>query len=317
MIEVIRPGVLTTVQDAGRTGHRAFGMPVAGALDGRALALANLLAGNPREAAALELTLAGGTFRLGRDAYLALAGADMGATLDGAPVPAWSAFGARAGAVLALGPARDGARTYLAVHGGISVPPVLGSRATYLRGAIGGFEGRALAPGDRVPFAPGDPPGLQARRLPAAMVPRLGAPLALRVLLGPQDDRFRREGVAAFLGGSYTVSNRNDRMGYQLEGPAIAHADGADIVSDALLPGAVQVPGNGQPIVLMADCQTTGGYAKVAAVIGPDLPDLAQARRGDLVRFVRCTMAQAVGAVRRERDRLAAAAAVLAPGGAR
>ncbi len=137
------------------------------------------------------------------------------------------------------------------------------------------------------------------------------------MLPGPQDDRFGRKGLAAFARGVYTVTNRNDRMGYQLEGPAIAHSDGADIVSDALLPGAVQVPGSGQPIVLMADCQTTGGYAKIATAIGPDLPQLAQARRGDPVRFVRCTMAQAVAAVRRERAWIAAAAAALAGGGAR
>jgi allophanate hydrolase subunit 2 len=148
-------------------------------------------------------------------------------------------------------------------------------------------------------------------------VPPRGAELRLRVLLGPQDERFTSEGVATFLGSAYTVTNRNDRMGYALEGPSIRHADGPDIVSDGLLPGAVQVPGSGMPIVLMADCQTTGGYAKIAAVIGPDLPELAQARRADVVRFVRCTMEEAVAACRAASDQLRAIAARLDSGASR
>jgi len=316
VIAVLRPGVLTTVQDAGRRGHRASGMPVAGAADARAFALANLLAGNAWDAAALELTLSGGAFRFEREAYVALGGADLRATLDGAAVEPWSAFPVPSGGVLAFRSAADGVRAYLAVHGGIDVPPVLGSRSTYVRAGVGGFAGRALAGGDRLPLPAAPAPRLPPRRLPARLVPRSGA-LRLRVLPGPQDDRFTRDGLATFLGSAYTVTNRNDRMGYQLEGPSIEHANGADIVSDALLPGAVQVPGNGLPIVLMADCQTTGGYPKIAAVIGPDLPALAQARRGAEVRFERCTMAEAVAAVRRERRRLREAAAAVAGGEAR
>jgi biotin-dependent carboxylase-like uncharacterized protein len=312
VISVSSPGLLSTVQDAGRPGYRAFGMPVAGAMDLRAFAIANLLAGNPPGAAALEMTLLGGTFRFERDAYVAIAGADMRPKLEGAPVAGWSAFRVRAGSVLAFASAMEGCRTYLAVRGGIDVPLVLGSRSTYVRAGVGGLAGRALVRGDALPIgaaAAANP--LRNRNVAFELVPRHHAESRLRVLLGPQDDRFSPEGVNTFLESRYTVTNRNDRMGYSLEGPLIRHAAGPDILSDGLLPGAVQVPGSGMPIVLTADCQTTGGYAKIASVIGPDLPKLAQARRGDAVRFVRCTMEEAVAACRGERARLQAIAARL------
>ena len=311
MITVVKPGLLTTVQDEGRPGWLAYGMPLAGAMDAEAYALANFLAGNPPGAAAIELTLLGGTFRFDAAAYVGLAGADMQASLDGARVASGSAFPVPRGATLAFSSAVDGCRAYLAVRGGVDVPPFLGSRSTYVRGAVGGLHGRPLAAGDRIPVGPAAP-APPARSLPAPGVPRPGGEVTLRVLLGPQDDRFAPEGLAAFLGSAYTVTNRNDRMGYALEGPPIRHLHGPDIVSDALLPGAVQVPGSGMPIVMMADAQTVGGYAKIAAVIGADLPRLAQARRGDRVRFIRCDHAGAVRALEERRDRLAAAAAGLA-----
>jgi biotin-dependent carboxylase-like uncharacterized protein len=316
VIAVLQPGLFTTIQDEGRPGFRAFGMPVGGALDSRAYALANLLAGNGPGAAAVEMTLRGATFRFERDAYVALAGADMRPELDGASVETWSAFPVRPGSVLSFSGVADGCRTYLAVRGGIDVPLVLGSRSTYARAGVGGLAGRPLVRGDVLPVGAAPPGTAAPRRLAARFVPRRRRELSLRVLLGPQDDRFSREGLATFLGSVYTVTDRNDRMGYQLEGPAIRHADGPDIVSDGLLPGAVQVPGSGMPIVMMADCPTVGGYAKIAAVIGADLPELAQARRGDRVRFARCTLRQATGALRRERAALEAAAASLEEPGA-
>jgi KipI family sensor histidine kinase inhibitor len=307
-IAVEQPGLLTTIQDQGRPGYRAFGMPAGGALDARAYALANLLAGNAPGAAAVEMTLRGATFRFERDAYVAVAGADMRAELDGACVETWSAFPVRAGGVLRFSGAAEGCRTYLAVQGGIDVPPVLGSRSTYARAGVGGLGGRPLARGDVLPVGSAPPRSATPRRLGARFVPRRGRGLSLRVLLGPQDDRFSREGVATLLGSAYSVTDRNDRMGYQLDGPAIRHARGPDIVSDGLLPGAVQVPGSGMPIVMMADCPTVGGYAKIAFVVAADLPDLAQARRGDTVRFARCTLREATAALRRERALLEAAA---------
>jgi antagonist of KipI len=310
VISILKPGLLSTIQDEGRPGYLAFGMPLAGAMDAGAYALANVLAGNSPGAAAIEMTLLGGTFRFEEDAYVGIAGADMQAALDGVPVAPGSAFLVRRGAALAFSAAREGCRAYLAVRGGIDVPPFLGSRSTYTRGAVGGLHGRPLAPGDRIPIAPAPPPP-PARALLPRDLPRPGGPITLRVMLGPQDHRFAPEGLAAFLGAPYAVTNRNDRMGYRLEGPAIRHADGPDIVSDALLPGAVQVPGSGTPIVMMADAQTVGGYAKIATVIAADLPRLAQARRGDTVRFARCSHAEAVKALKAARERLAAIAARL------
>lgn len=316
MIAVVKPGLLTTVQDLGRRGYRAFGMPLAGAIDARSHALANLLAGNDPAAATLELTLLGPTLRFEGAAYVGLCGADLAAKLDGAPVANGTGFPVRAGGELAFGAAASGCRAYLAVRGGLAVAPVLGSRATYTRAALGGFQGRMLKAGDLLPLTPGAARGARARRaLPAELVPRPGGELRLRVLLGPQDDRFTAEARATFAEAAYVVTNRNDRMGYQLEGPPLRHREQADIVSDALCPGAVQVPGSGMPIVMMADCQTTGGYAKLATVLAPDVARLGQARLGDRVRFAICGEAEAVEAVRAERRLLARAAAFLQDGG--
>jgi biotin-dependent carboxylase-like uncharacterized protein len=305
MITVVKPGLLTTVQDAGRFGHRASGMPVAGAMDRLALAIANHLAGNDPGAAALELTLVGGTFRFEVDVIVALAGAEFPASLDGRPVPSGKSFLAAAGATVTLGIARRGVRAYLAVHGGIDVPVLLGSRSTYARAGFGGFEGRALRAGDRLPI--GAAPGAASPRavlLPAEL-PELAAPggtVTLRVIPGPQEDLFHPEGLATLHGTTWKVTTQNDRMGYRLDGPPVRLRGAADIVTDAVVPGAVQVSGDGKPMVLMVDCQTTGGYAKPFTVIGPDLRRLAQARAGDGVRFLRCTQAEAVAALEEERS---------------
>lgn len=300
MIAVVRAGPLVTVQDLGRPGLRAFGLPVAGAADRLALAAANLLAGNEPGAAALELTLAGGTFRFETPVLAALAGADLEARLDGAPVASGSSFRAAAGSTLALGGARRGARAYLAVRGGIDVPPVLGSRSTYTRAGVGGLSGRALAAGDRLPVGLSRGRAPAPRTLPDGLLP-CGGGARLRVILGPQDDRFGAEAIRAFLDTPWRVTVHNDRMGYRLDGPPLPLRGPTDILTDAVLPGAVQVPGDGRPIALLVDCQTTGGYAKIGTVIGPDLRLLAQSRAGDEVRFAACTQAEAVAALRAER----------------
>jgi len=314
-VSVMKPGLLTTVQDEGRHGYRAFGVPVAGAMDRLSFALANLLAGNPPGTAALEMTLLGAALRFEHPAYVALCGADMGPKLDGVPVANGSAFKVSAGSELSLGPAITGCRTYLAIQGGIEVPEVLGSRSTYTRAGLGGLAGRALRAGDTLSLSPARTPPPPARALPAGFFSATGREVRLRALLGPQDDLFLGEGLSTLFASTYEVSNRNDRMGYQLEGPAIQHRTGPDIVSDALCPGAIQVPGRGTPIVMMADCQTTGGYAKVATVIGPDLARLAQARRGDSVRFAACSQEEALEALRAERDLFARASAWLGESG--
>jgi biotin-dependent carboxylase-like uncharacterized protein len=289
--------MLSTIQDRGRTGYRAFGMPLSGVMDRYAFRMANILAGNGPDDAVVEMTLRGGRFSFPREAYVAICGADMQARLNGETVKNWSGFPVPANSELAFDAAETGCRTYLAVSGGIAVPPIMGSRSTYLRARLGGFQGRALQAGDALEIA-------QVEALPSALneladsyVPRYENELRLRVMLGPQDDLFTEDGILTFLSCGYAVSYRNDRMGYVLEGAAITHKNGADIVSDALCPGAVQVPGNGRPIIMTADCQTTGGYAKIATIISPDLPKLAQAKAGDRIHFVACSDEDAIAAL--------------------
>ncbi len=301
-VMVMKPGLLTTVQDEGRYGYRAYGMPVSGAMDRYAYRIANILAGNGPCAAALEMTLLGGVFRFRTDAYVSVCGADMRGKLNGVDIRNWSGFPVTAGSELSFGHALCGCRSYLAIHGGISVPSVMGSRSTCLRAGIGGFRGRALLAGDVVTCGETGEHPAGKRILPRRFVPGYPESIVLRVLPGPQDDLFTEEGLSVFFSSGYRVSPRNDRMGYLLEGPRVRHKDGADIVSDALCMGAVQVPGSGMPIVMTADHQTSGGYAKIGAVIGSDLTKLCQSRQGNRIRFVRCTDGEAVAALKRERE---------------
>ena len=302
MITVIKPGILTTVQDGGRWGFQAYGMPVAGVMDRYAYGLANLLVGNACDAAALEMTMLGGVVRFGAPAWISVCGADMDARLNGQTLPLWQAVYVSKDSEVAFSYAVSGCRTYLAVQGGIDVPLVMGSRATYIRAGVGGFKGRALQANDLLPV--GDAlgkPGI-AQALPEYLIPRYEKDISLRVLLGPQDDLFAAQGVETLFNSSYEISSEADRMGYRLDGPKIQHLEKADIVSDALCQGAIQVPAHGMPIVMMADRATTGGYTKIGTVIGPDLTKLAQAKPGDAVRFVKCTDEEAVEALRSERE---------------
>jgi len=292
VLYVEKPGLLTTVQDLGRHGFQAYGLPAAGAADPYALQLANVLAGNDPGEAALEMTLAGPVLRVLAGGLVAVAGADLEARRNGSPLPLWETVAVQSGDVLSFGGARRGCRAYLALGGGVAVPEVLGSRSTYLRCRLGGLEGRALRAGDRV--ASREETGRIFRRVPAPFVPEYGASHTVRVVPGPQDDHFTPAGVQAFLTGEYRVANDSDRMGCRLAGPAIEHRPGmADIVSDGVPPGAVQVPGHGQPIVLLADRQTTGGYPKIACVVSTDLWRLAQAKPGDSIRFVPVSLDEA------------------------
>jgi antagonist of KipI len=308
-IDVVDGGMLTTVQDLGRFGYQRYGVPTSGALDLFALRAANRLVGNGDGAAALEITLIGPRLRFLVPATIALTGADLSALLDGRPVPRWQSVTVEAGAVLSFGPPVDGVRACLAVSGGIDVPEVLGSRSTYTRSRLGGFEGRPLAAGDTLRVR-GDRPVLLGgtRQLPEALRPSYGRRHLLRVIPGPQDDLFTESGMRTFLSSEYTVTPQSDRMGCRLIGPAIEHLRGPDIVSDGTPPGAVQVAGDGLPIVLLADRGTAGGYTKIATVIGPDLPGLAQAAPGDTVRFERVDLERAYAAVDEQERRLAAIA---------
>ncbi len=310
-LRVLAPGPMTTLQDGGRVGWLRFGVAQSGALDPRALAAANLLAGNRPDEGALEMTLAGGEFAAeGGPVRIALAGCDMRATIDGAAAAPGRSHTLAAGSVLRIGAARSGARAYLAAAGGFAAEPVFGSVATHLRSGIGGFSGRALAAGDVLTLS-GAPEGpeLSLAAPPPPSHPRV------RIVLGPQDDGFTEAALAALLGAEYRVTPRADRMGCRLEGKRLEHRADFNIVSDGVASGSIQVPGDGQPIILLADRQTTGGYPKIATVIGADLPALGQARPGDILRFEAVTLDAAVAARRALRAWLDALPALVAPVG--
>ncbi len=286
--EIVSPGLLTTVQDLGRFGYQRYGIPVCGALDSVSLRIANALVGNRDSLAGLEMTAIGPTIRFIEDTTIAVVGADLEPTLDGSPMASWESVRAAAGSVLSFGAPRDGLRAYLAVAGGIEVPLVMNSRATDTRGQFGGFEGRALSAGDilstgysphPVTSTPNRPPPGISRQ------PTYGQQFTIRVVLGPQDDAFTEAGISTLLNSEYAVSNDADRTGCRLEGPVIEHISGADIVSDGTALGSVQVPGNGTPIILLADRGTTGGYTKIATVISADIGLLAHAMPGARIRF--------------------------------
>ena len=315
MILVLQPGLYTTVQDEGRSKYLAFGMPRAGVMDRYSARMANLLCGNPFSAAVLEMTLAGAAFQFEKAGRIAVCGVAAALKLNEKNIQMWAAVDVLAGDILEIGAMTGGCRNYLAISGGIDVPIVMDSRATYSRAGIGGVEGRALKTGDRISVGQALPLTAVPVALTAEFIPVMGSEIAVRVLLGPQEELFTAQGVETFLNSCYTVSNDVDRMGYRLEGPAIAHVHGADIISDALAPGAVQIPGNGNPIVMMVDCGTTGGYAKIATVISSDLAKIAQAQPQDRLKFDQCTDAEAVQAYRDEMDRYRKVAEYVTKGG--
>jgi KipI family sensor histidine kinase inhibitor len=288
-LEVVRPGLLTTVQDLGRPGWRRFGVPASGALDPGALVAANAAVGNPPGAACLELTFPGPILRALADIAVAVAGADLGARCDGRPIPVGRAVEVRAGAEVTFGAPGRRQWAYLAVFGGIETPLVFGSRSTNARGGLPGLAGRPLRAGD-VLGRGGGVADTDARAFPAAPAPE-GAPV--RVVLGPQTDAFQADAVPALLGAAYEVTVHRDRSGMRLRGPALRHRSGAQVSSDGLLPGTIQVPGDGQPIVILADGPTTGGYPRIATVVTADLARVAQAAPGTRLRFVAVEVARA------------------------
>ncbi|HNI47334.1 MAG TPA: biotin-dependent carboxyltransferase family protein [Zoogloea sp.] len=304
-LHVLDGGLGVSVQDRGRVGYRALGVPVSGALDPLLLAAANALAGAPADAAALEILLHGPRLQAADGPVrVALAGAGASRVLRGdgsaEPLPPWRSATLTPGDILAVGRVEAGVAV-LAVSGGMTVPVVLGSRATYARAGLGGIAGRPLQAGDRLPCgAAPDGPERVGRpwRLPAG---------PLRVIAGPQREHVDEACFAAFLAGPWTVTPAADRMGARLAGPRLTHsARGAEIVTDGVTPGAIQVPADGQPILLRADCQTTGGYPKIATVIAADLPRLGHLRPGDTLSFSAVDAAAAARA-RQEQARLFAA----------
>jgi antagonist of KipI len=313
---IIAAGLLTTVQDLGRWGYQASGVSVSGAMDPFAHRLANALVGNDPQAATLEVTLAGPTVSFESAVDLAVAGADFELYLDGRLIPCGRTVPTRPGSVLRFGACRVGARAYLAVSGGIDVAPVHGSRSTHLPSGMGGFHGRALRRGDRVPI--GQPPVTRRQQIGERAVATAAAanaevrrdvhrdPVVIRVLPGPQQDRFTADALQTLVSADYAVDPASDRMGYRLLGAALPRTARAEVISDATPLGSIQVPASGQPLLLMADRQTTGGYPKLATVISADIGVAAQAAPGARVRFQVCTRADALAAlVARERRLLA------------
>lgn len=288
-ITFLAAGSLTTVQDGGRTGSLALGMPAAGVMDPRAYEEANRLVGNRPGAAVLEATIFGPTLSFDGDGLCALTGADLGAMLDDTPVARGVSFAVKAGQTLKLGFATEGCRGYIAFRGGIDVPLVMGSRSTDLKCRVGGLAGRAIKAGDVLDIgqegilAPVD-------RLPVA--PCL-QDVTVHAVLGPQADAFTDAGMETFLHTAWQLSPASDRMGLRLTGGVIESIDGVDVVSDGIVFGSVQVTPKGQPIILMADHGTTGGYAKIATVCSFDLPLLAQLKPGGIIRFAPITVEQA------------------------
>ena len=293
-IRVIKPGWCTTVQDLGRHGYQHYGVSVSGAMDRLALVIANRLVKNEDAAAALEITLVGPELLFNQAAVIAITGADLSPAIDRHSVPMWTAVAIPAGSCLTFGRRRSGARSYLAVAGGFDVPLLWGSRSTHVATCSGGFNGRALMADDTLQI------GRIAQR---GEWPRIGATLAhdnrpiysdspsLRVVLGPQQIGARA--LSGLTNGPYRVTSQSDRMGYRLEGQRLSDLPAHRQISDGTAMGAIQVPPNGQPILLMADAPTTGGYPKLAVVISADLPQAAQLQPGDTVTFRITTLAEA------------------------
>jgi antagonist of KipI len=304
--EVLSPGILSSVQDLGRFGCARYGVAASGALDGFAVRVGNLLVGNDENAAVVETTLMGLRIRILRETRVAVTGGDLQPRLDGKPFPMWRSQPVREGQTLVFSGPASGLRAYLAVVGGLQVAEVMGSRSTNLSSGFGGFQGRPLRKGDILAAGPvNDPAHLTERILPPEAVPVYASPWRLRVLWGPQEDHFSEEGRQTLATAAFTVSPDSDRTGIRLKGPVVARRTGMEesIISEGILSGAIQVPGDGQPIIILGET-ASGGYRKIATVISADLPLLGQVTPGDEVRFEAVSMEAAVQALREFEERL-------------
>ncbi len=295
-LKIIKSGPLTTVQDNGRYGYMEYGIGESGAMDRASCQNANALVGNANGEAVLEATLAGPAIEPDGDTIIAFMGADMPASIDNVPIKRGQAYRVKKGQTVSFGIAKSGVRAYIAFAGGINVPEVMGSRSTNLKCMLGGLEGRKIEDNDILPLHGLDYSETKIEKLLKQKIlpENYDANIQVRVILGPQEEAFTHEGIKTFLNTQYTVSNDSDRMGIRLTGEKIEGKRKMDIVSDGITFGSIQVTSAGLPIILMADHQTTGGYAKIATVISDDLPYLAQARFGDKVSFKKVTIKELV-----------------------
>lgn len=298
-IKILDAGLLTTVQDLGRYGFQRYGVSASGVMDEYSAKIANKLVGNKLGEAVLETTLKGVQIEFLQNTAVAITGGNCDVTLNGAKIELWQSYLVNKGDILKMGICKSGLRNYLAFAGGIDVPVIMNSKSTNLKAKVGGFNGRKLMTGDVLSVGVGS---LEAPlTLNKHYIPTYSKDIKVGVILGQQDDHFTEVGIKTFLNETYTVTQESDRMGIRLSsisGATIEHKNGADIISDGITFGAIQVPGSGQPIVMMADRQTTGGYTKIGNVISSDLAKLAQATPGTKVKFVEYTLEQAVQAIK-------------------
>ncbi len=304
--EVLEPGILTTIQDRGRFGFGQFGVPPSGALDPFSFNVANLLVNNRGNEACLETTLAGLKLRALQEFVIAITGGDLSPTLNGEPLEMWRAHLLIEGDIIAFKNVRSGCRGYLSISGGFIVPEVMGSRSTYLSGKFGGLEGRPLKKGD-ILYRPSWSPSLKSvgLRFPEEWIPVFQKEAFLRTIPGPQDDHFTSEGHKTFYSSIYEVSPQSDRMGIRLNGPVIERRADVEesIISEGLLSGAIQIPGDGKPIIILNEL-VTGGYTKIAVVISTDLTRVAQLKPGDRVHFQSITVEEAHQLLKEQRELL-------------
>lgn len=306
-IEIIKSGMLTLVEDDGRYGYQQYGVSVSGTMDFFAHRLANILVGNNELESVLETTIIGPEIEFHDDMVIAITGANSAPVLNGESIPLWQSIRVRSGDHLGFNGIKSGCRSYIAFSGGLDVPVVMDSKSTYIRAGIGGFKGRALKEGDVLKT--GEPTAniaeLEERKIPQKYVNyHLQDNINIRIILGPQKEYFTAKGIETFLSSTYEVTNESDRMGYRLNGEEIEHKKSADILSDGIAMGAVQVPSNGQPIIMMADRQVTGGYTKIANVITVDLPKIAQAKPGEQIEFEVITVQEAQELLRNLEDKI-------------
>ena len=293
--KVVNSGIFDTIQDLGRFGFQQYGMIVSGAMDSYALRVGNRLLGNEENKAGIEISTPGLSLEVLNQTVIAITGANFNPTINNFSAPMWEAIEVKKGDVISFNQIKSGCRSYLLVVGGVDVPIILGSKSTYVRGKIGGLKGRPLRKTDIINIGKTNQElqNIIGRKVLANNLPDYYEENKIRIILGPQDDYFNKDGLHAFLNSFYEITVYSDRMGYRLKGPKIESKNGSDIITDGIPLGSIQVPRNGMPIVMLADRQTTGGYAKIATVISVDIDKFAQIKPGNKIRFRKVNLEEA------------------------
>lgn len=313
-INILNPGLMTTVQDLGRFGYQQYGVSVSGAMDYVAARLANILVGNDENEGLLEATFIGPKIEFLSDSSIAITGGDMKPLINDMPVEMNKNIIVNKNDILSFNGLNQGLRSYIAIAGGIDLPLIMGSKSTFTKAGIGGYEGRALKAGDIINIGKVTVPAYPLAKEIKNFYNYTNGKIKLRVILGPQDDEFTNEGIKTLFSEEYTITNNSDRMGYTLEGAKITHIKSADIISDGIAMGAIQIPDSGNPIIMMADRQTTGGYAKIGTVITVDLPKIAQAKPGDKIIFEKINIKEAHELYKHQEEKFASLKASLLKG---